>query len=370
MKIGILTQPLVNNYGGILQNFALQQVLKEMGHSPTTINFAHTPLKLSTPHFIASVSKRFLRRILGKKQEYLNPYKEDSALFAIDFEQQRFIKENIVKVDILKKLIKGEDFVSKFDAFIVGSDQIWRPKYSPNIQNYFLDFTEDEQIKIAYAASFGTESWEFSNDLTESAKNLLKDFDGISVREDSGVRLCKDYLECDAEHVLDPTLLLTSKDYIDSLSIENTSKMLGVSAYILDDNEAKISAISDISKHNDWVINKLGGVRNGHLQSIEQWLSDIKNSQLIITDSFHGTVFSILFHKPFVTFYNPDRGNSRMMSLLKSVGLEEHLVTPDNIGNALTHSINWEEVDHKLNDLRSKSMQFLKSRLHAKKSTI
>ena len=365
MRIGILTQPLINNYGGILQNFALQCVVKSLGHTPTTLNFAHSPLRLSPIHLAASITKRLLHRILGKNQKYINPYKEDKAIFTVAPEQQRFINKYISKVDLTNALTRQDKLVGDFDAFIVGSDQIWRPLYSPNIQNYFLDFTLKTQRKIAYAASFGTDNWEFSDELTEYAKILLKDFDGISVREESGIRLCKDYLECNSEHVLDPTLLLSANDYIALLSLEEKID-LGLSTYILDDSPSKQLAIANISEKYNLRINKLGDIRNGRFQSIEQWLNDIRNSKFIITDSFHGTVFSILFHKQFATFYNPERGNSRMKSLLKSVGLESHLVETNNVNNALCHIINWDEVENKLNTMRSKSLSFLQSSINGK----
>lgn len=366
MKIGILTQPLVNNYGGILQNFALQTVLKRAGHTPVTINFEHQPLAMGTGHFLASVLKRLARRALGQKQKYINPYKEDRAIFSIQPEQYRFIKEYITKVDVTKSLTEEDDLVNKFDAFVVGSDQVWRPLYSPHITNFFLDFAHKNQRKIAYAASFGTDSWEFSSELTETATRLLKKFDGISVREEGGIRLCNDYLDCTVIHVLDPTLLLRPDDYIESLSLDTDFAKQDISTYILDDDQSKFAAISHISDSMNLRINSIGKVKDGRLQSIEKWLNDIRNSELVITDSFHGTVFSILFHKQFISFYNPARGNSRMISLLKSVGLENRLVEPRYIEKALAQDIRWDDVDRQLNRLRTGSLSFLLSSINGK----
>lgn len=365
MKIGILTQPLINNYGGILQNYALQSVIKGMSHTPITLNFAHQSLKISPLHLAASITKRIIRRyLLGKDQKYINPYKEDKDVFTVAPEQVRFINSFISKVDIYNALTQQDEIVSNFDAFIVGSDQVWRPIYSPNIRNFFLDFVPNGKGKIAYAASFGTDRWEFSDTLTKDAQQLLVDFDGISVREESGVQLCKENLNCNAIHVLDPTLLLKARDYINNLSLDNLPYEIGISTYILDNDSSKWSAIANISKEYNIGVNKLGNSQNGRLQSIEHWLNDIQHSRFVITDSFHGTVFSIIFHKQFATFYNPQRGNSRMMSLLKSLGLENHLVGTDNVRAALTQDIDWDDVEDKLNKMRFKSLSFLHNSLN------
>ena len=120
-----------------------------------------------------------------------------------------FLQNKIIK--IINKFIKG-----KYDYVVIGSDQTWRPSISADIYNFFLDFLQDEnQIKkIAYATSFGTDQWEFSEEQEKRCKQLVKQFDAVSVREESGISLCQQFLDVDAEHVLDPTLLLKQEDYL------------------------------------------------------------------------------------------------------------------------------------------------------------
>lgn len=364
MKIGILTQPLVNNYGGILQNFALQLTLKDLGHYPVTINFEHTPLKLSAFRLAASVLKRLFFYVFKKKSIFLNPYKEDSFIFAIRPEQKRFIRENITKFDT-NCVLHDQDFLKDFDAFVVGSDQVWRPMYSPHINNFFLDFANEKQKKIAYAASFGTDNWEFSKELTKSAKSLLQRFNGVSVREKSGVDLCKSYLSIDAIQVLDPTFLVSQEVYsaIADRTLER-KEICYVATYILDSSDQKTLRIEDIASMNHFEIVKLGTEQKGVLQSIEGWLSSIKYAKFVVTDSFHGTVFSMIFHKPFVTFYNPERGNSRLESILKTVGLENRLCSPVDFNEKNLKDIDWERVDIILDQMKQKSLAFLKSSLN------
>src|SRR5690606_30541311 len=137
----------------------------------------------------------------------------------------------------------------KFSAVVVGSDQVWRPRYSPNIYNFFLDFLKNNSTikKVAYAASFGTEDWEYTEEQTREARELIKHFNAVSVRESSGVLLCDKYLNRkDAVHVLDPTLLLKAEDY--NQLINKTKKEIGLFTYVLDETKEKLDFIKQCSK--------------------------------------------------------------------------------------------------------------------------
>jgi len=368
MRIGILTQPLINNYGGILQNYALQKVLKDLGEEPVTLNFVHRPIRWSLIRLCCSVVKRLSRRLFGRNQKYLNPIKEERDVFTVQPSQKKFIADYISKKDLTSALTSVQEEIKDFDAFIVGSDQIWRPLYSPNINNFFLDFANKDQRKIAYAASFGTKQWEFPAELTALASTCLQRFDGISVREDSGVRLCKDYLSCDAVQVLDPTLLLKQSDYVSlTLGFEKVRFKKYIAIYILDKNKLKNKMIDRLASFNGTKVCELGTSQTGELQSIEAWLSGIQYADMVITDSFHGTVFSIIFHKPFVAFFNPERGNARFESLLKPLGLENRLVALDSDSPSPMAEIDWENVDEKLSQMRKFSLDFLKNALYGER---
>jgi len=216
MKIAILTQPLHNNYGGNLQNFALQKVLKDLGHQPLTIDRHHAVklrAKLRLGYF-----KRLILSLLGRGERpdfksYFSKTHEDYVREEIS----RFIDAHISKTPRLYSDAQVHSVFShnQFDAVVVGSDQCWRPIYSPGIYTYFLDFLQQDKSikKIAYAASFGTDDWEFTPEQTERCKQLVQQFDLVTVREKAAVNLVKEKFNKEAQFVLDPTLLLTKVDY-------------------------------------------------------------------------------------------------------------------------------------------------------------
>ena len=183
MKIGIVTLPLHTNYGGILQCYALQTVLQSMGHSVVVLEKPKYGRLFAIIKLLA-ICKRFLKRYVLRKNVniFLAPYEIPSQY--IDKFIRRYIHHYCKK-------IWSSETLSRFDVFVVGSDQVWRPKYSRPIENAFLDFTQGMKVKrIAYAASFGVEQCRFSKEQLSYCSTLLKQFDAVSVREDSGVRIC------------------------------------------------------------------------------------------------------------------------------------------------------------------------------------
>src|SRR5690606_27056969 len=230
-KIGILTQPLHDNYGGLLQAYALKETLESLGHDVVVINRQGRPT--STIRTIASSIKNKLK---GKKSQ---PRLSEQQKEVISQHTLALRKKYIPN---FSHLITNNRDMSElndmgFDAYVVGSDQSWRPKYSPRISNYFLDFAKDEKDikRISYAVSFGVSHWEFNNDDTKTCSSLAKAFDAISVREDSGTSLVKEYLGMDAIHVLDPTMLLSKDHYLQIVKDEKQLRVDGeLKTYILD----------------------------------------------------------------------------------------------------------------------------------------
>lgn len=243
MKIGILTQPLHNNYGGILQAYALQKVLKDMGHKVWTINREYTPSGYDRFMF---TMRRLLVKLFHKEMSIPSwQVKEKGSILRYI---RAFVEDNIQTTEEITSTKQLSSLHRKyaFDAYIVGSDQVWRPKYSPCITNYFLDFIENDCTikKIAYAASFGEDKWEFTKRQTQKCARLAKQFHAISVREDSAIRLCNNYLGVDALHVLDPTMLLDKEDYIALINKGNTHPTKGnLFVYILDKNKNKYNIV-------------------------------------------------------------------------------------------------------------------------------
>ena len=254
---------------------------------------------------------------------------------------------------------------------MVGSDQVWRPDMGinrkKNVDRYFLKTVPPNCIpKIAFAASFGIDHWDFTDIETNTAQNLINEFSYISVRETSGIKLCSQFLRVNnAIQVLDPTMLLEA-DYYKKILTKSPFKTQKQHCftYLLDYNSPSNQNIINSLLHKDIelltakvernILKKFFNTQN----SIEKWLSTIYYSDLIITDSFHGCVFSILFHKNFYVISNSAGGNTRIQSLLSLFGLNNRLITNNYIPQQ-TSTINWNIVDIKLQTQRKESIFFL-----------
>lgn len=334
MKIGILTIPLHTNYGGILQVYALQTVLKRLGHEVIVID--KSPYKyLKTFRKPFAYTKRFVMKFMFKKDIRIRSEEYHNEIYSVVSQYiQPFIDNNIQRVEIDDlKILKEKDF----DAIVVGSDQIWRPKYYPKVENAYLDFTEKWNIKrITYAASFGTDKWEYSKKQTKRCGKLLKKFDAVSVREDSAIKLCNDYYDVNATQMLDPTMLLEVKDYIEIFEKSNVPKSKGTLLdYILDETDEIRSLIDKIAKRKGLIpfkVNSMVEDVNAPLEEriqppVDQWLRGFYDAEFVVTDSFHACVFSILFNKPFIVVGNMERGLARFESFLKMFELEDRMIT-------------------------------------------
>lgn len=328
MKIGILTQPLHNNYGGLLQAYALQKFLKDQGHDVLTVDFAcnRKPRLWGLKGIAINMIRKYL---LCRPIASIFP---DQQKRVIAQHTNRFRAEHIRTTQPITCLNEF-DFVKKyqFDAFVVGSDQVWRPAYSPGMPSFFLEFLGDDKntLRIAYAASFGIDNCaEFSeNDLARYG-TLLKKFHAVSVREDSAVKLCQDHFGVMATHVIDPTLLLNKGDYCALIESDKIPAFTGnMMVYVLDkapekqliiDRVARVRGLKPYSVMPDEI--------DGVYPSVTQWLRGFMDAEYVVTDSFHGVVFSIIFNKPFIAIGNHDRGLARFTSILKKFSLENRLV--------------------------------------------
>ena len=316
MKVGIITQPLLNNYGGILQNFALQRVLDDLGYESVTFDCQCkiTPWWM----YLCSWLKTFIFLFVpGKRRSFAKRRKrEKRSNFFEDF-----VSKNIALTIPIKSFSCCSDLIDDCDFFIVGSDQVWRPKYAPDIGASFLSFLKNKDVRrISYAASFGVDCWEFSPRQTSLCAVLAKKFDAISVREESGVRLCHDYLGVEATCVLDPTLLLTKQVYCDVCKNVPVKENKILVCYVLNESDEISSVCDKVAMEQGLEIKKFSADAQVNL-SIPEWLAMFRDASYIVTDSFHGTVFSIIFGKEFKCIYNENRGAARFESLLKLYNL-------------------------------------------------
>ena len=376
MKIGIITLPLHNNYGGILQAYALQKVLQDMGHDATVIDKSQREfIKIPFLRRIYIYAKRLIKKILIDRQMIVRwDKKHNKNIEIMRTHTYPFLLKHIKRKDAERDYSNIKE--KEFDAFIVGSDQVWRPIYFGQdiISNAYLSFAKDWNVKrISYAPSFGTEDWEYTQEQTAECSELLKHFNAVSVREASAVELCKEHYGVEALHVLDPTMLLSAEDYIKLFETAETPKSKGnLMCYILDNNKENENIISQIETTFNlkaFSVNSKYEIAEAPIEEriqppVESWIRGFYDAEYVITDSFHACVFSILFEKPFIVYGNKKRGVARFLSLLKISGIEDRLVTNNKEAEKIiSQPIDWEKVNTIKKEWQEKSINFLKSNL-------
>ena len=346
MKISILTFSKENNYGAHLQCYALSKVLEETGHSVSIIDIQLNKKKVSIiAHIINSLTTRSFRRF---RKKYL----------------PKFTKKYKSPASILNNPPKA-------DLYIVGSDQVWNPditnKLDPKL--FFFSFLPKGKKRISYAASFGSKTWGLPN--RDEYKNLLDQFDAISVRENSGVDICKEVFNVSAQEVLDPTLLLNSYDEICGRYDE--SKLTNEIVYFHFAHRPDYEdAIVSFANQNGFIpINLKGSLHGGNgmknilFATVKEWINRIRYARFIITGSFHCMVFCILFHKQFITLPSHIAERSeRLVNLQNKLGLSDRMIPIEGnlsafLNKIYTIPIDYEQVDERLMKLRSDSLRYL-----------
>ena len=321
MKIAVLTFWTSNsNYGQILQCWALQEILKSFGHEPFVIRYSHhsytnvwgiprryLPMELiSDLRLLLKSPKQFVKRQKIKRLDR----KRDFDLFR---RKIAFSNEVYFSLEELQK------YPPQADCYIVGSDQVWAQLLSSNeCRAYYLDFGHKSIKRIAYAPSFSLEKYP-DNLVAELSINLSR-FNALSVREDVGKTICQQAGFC-AEKVLDPTLLLDRQKYIESVGNiveKKENQLLIYSINILNSEDIRWRELKEVSNEMNLltkIIPSSGYIEGDELfgrdaiyeyPTVEKFLDEILQSKLFVTTSFHGIVFSILMHTPFV--YVPLKG--------------------------------------------------------------
>lgn len=382
-RIGIVTfWTSKDNYGQLLQCWALQQQLKKMNHNPYLIRYYWNPQNTKNKKILKKTVKALLiypilrnlkRRIRtladSKKIELLNKKNKLRDFDRFRAERLACSKEEYFSLDQI------QNNPPMADCYIAGSDSIWaQPVANKENQFFFLNFGNKETRKISYAASFLMDK--YPKEQKSLLQSLLEQFDAISVRESNGVQICKD-IGCKAVQVLDPTLLLTKQEYLSLLNIpEKPSNMVYIYSVNIENNEEirwrELRNIC-IKNESDIKITMGSGMYPGYeiygsdvdyeYCSIEQWIENINNASLMISASFHGVVFAILMETPFV--YIPFEGkksrlNGRIYDLLGALGLEDRILTKNRSYESLmSNTINWKDVRERLEIKRKESIDFL-----------
>ena len=376
MKIGILSLVLNTNYGGILQAYSLQTVLERMGHEVVVLD-KESIVHRSLVRKFFSFCRFFVKtKILRQEATFVT----DKEYNLAKSEREQFTRAFINRYIHTRKVKNiTRDTLMDVDTIIVGSDQVWRPRYfkkqwKTEIENAFLKFAANRNIlRIAYAASFGTDEWEYTERETNECSRLLNTFNAVSAREDSGVEFCK-YKLCrsDAIRALDPTLLLSKIDYVQL--VENSEVPISpgnLMCYVLDRTYEIQILIDKIAKergltpfYTNSKITDPSSPQSERIQPpLEGWLRGFMDAEFVVTDSFHACIFSIIFGKPFVVVGNKERGMTRFKSLLSIFSSENHLISSsEEYLSTETYRVDMDAMK-KIEKYRGDSLSFLEESL-------
>lgn len=344
MKVGMVTFHRACNYGAVLQAYALQKTLKKMDFDTEIINF-----KSAAIEDLYSLKKNFLHRV---KTLEIIPLIKKRIQFSNFINQKMDLTKLINDTKDLKKLN------AEYDLFVTGSDQVWCEKCLRQAPAFFLDFVEDSSKKISYAASIGKDS--VAEELQDKFFSYVSSYAGVSVREESARKLLIDGTKKDITVHVDPTLLLDAsgwqgmlqkpkkKGYILVYTVLEPFNLLDYAKALSEKTGCEIIYLNDRMKNRRKGFNYVPAV------SPEQFVGFFSEARYVVTNSFHGTVFSILFHKQFaVEFEAKGRRNIRSEELLKKLHLDNRELT--SATELVEEAIDWSAVDDLLDKEREKS---------------
>lgn len=309
-KTGILNLQHTNNFGACLVAYALQTAIERCGSKAQVINY----------------------RPEKKARLFSGAFRRERAA-GRNFEKFRRRFLNLTRV--CRNMDDLSELNASLDSFVVGSDQVWRFRYVYRfLQEYLLAFAAPSKTLFSYAASFGTDFWEGNDQATEIMREKLLRFNRVSVREESGIVICREAFGSEAVRVLDPTLLLSAADYAPIIK-ESQLKLPGryVAKMILDETPEAAAEVERLAKEKGWKVvdiygsrKKIGGKEAMLCRPVGDWLKLLQNADYVVTDSFHCVCFSLIFEKQFICVVNPERGISRLDSLLGIFGLRDRLI--------------------------------------------
>lgn len=363
----IRTLPLWRgNYGGVLQAYALQRVLTDLGWSADVDISERLPWPRGFRRIALDTGSRLASRPLGYRQRMLSE----------NVEVAQFVATEIATVRLfIGDMVANRALLEQYDAIVCGSDQIWRSDYG-DVGSYLLDFVPEGWLatRVAYAASFGVERP--PSDLSVF-RAYAQRFAAVSVREAAGVVAASELWGVEAEHVVDPTMLLPTSLYeglieqgVDSMTTSNS-----LVVYVLDDSPGLRALVDESARRLGLEVSRAGVARRQRAPNegpvrpgVEDWLAHIAESRAVLTDSFHGCVFALMFNKPFAAIGNARRGMARFVSLLDTFGLRENLVELDEsdvavaaarVEEVLVAPVVWERVNSLIGAERTRGREFL-----------
>lgn len=346
-KIGIITYHKHNNYGAVLQAYALQEKIKSMGYDVEIINYKYKNNKFSLNILKNKGIINYILGILGPVTRLPRAYK--FFIFRKYFSLSPKYNKDTIK-------LAGQ----RYDLCFSGSDNVWNAEITNFDKNYFLNFISDPKKKYSYASSFG--SSKIPEDLRSEYTKLLNSYNMLNTREESGAQLIKSLTNKKANVVVDPTLLLEKKEW-NKLAIAPKEVQKYLLAYQMVPSKKFIQLVNRISKKESlkviYIPFPMGKVTQGKWKfglSPQEWLGYIKYADKIVTDSFHGVIFSIIFQKEFYVVLT--QLSTRIENILSKIDLNNRII--ENITGYEQPKINYDNIKIKLKQLISNSNEVLK----------
>ncbi len=361
MKIGLVTIHYANSYGGLLQTFATQSVLSRYGET-FILDYAHPNLRNTLRAVRWGIKPKDVLRV-GKDMLRLLPRRRLTQKFKSFISKEFKLTKECHSADDLGRETEA------FDYLVCGSDQIWNPNIIGSLdRNYFLAFSRGCK-KISLSSSCG--SYSFSNDEQKILSTDLRDFHAIAVREPDTAKVMSKLLGRDDVFCTpDPTLLLSGNEWRSHCS----PAFINEKDYILVYTLAKDDLVREAVRFIAQKLNKrvvvidqdlfLGFKADRHVMdaSPREFLSLFSNASYVVTNSFHGTAFSLLFGKPFSTVL-PHSGRNRIENLLNRVEEQDRLIATADDLSRFSVNVDCEKIEAKLAELRSEGISYLDSAL-------
>lgn len=391
MKVGILTYARTNNYGATLQCYALDKYIRSLGHETIILNVPLTGLSsnnvrrslcrriLGLPE---KVLKKIYRKVVPSNAPTIKPYEVRYQLTQEQRQkEQEYSDQNMRLFDefrakympnLTKEYLTVDDLKNDYpdaDAFVVGSDQVWNVNIClDQYPIFFLGFVKPNHKRIAYAACMGGDSnFIFEPKQKVHVKELLSKFDSILVRNEMAVNICRNNFGIDPKQVMDPTFLIDDYNELLAESNVNAAGDFFVDKFVINDVwmdiVREIASRTNLNIRMDRCLVEIKDVPFNPVCKVQDWLGILNTADLIFTDSFHCSVFCILFKRQFVVAPSYHGGEGRMIDLLKKLGLEDRFYSnpKDLIDNfeVWNKTINYDEVYNKINKLKIDSRQLL-----------
>ena len=353
----------VNNYGSVLQTLATERIFRDLGYEVETLDYIQENLQMDSVWKVLKYGgpgwkikcKQIILRLLKRKNtrraEIMDEFRKKYLHLTKRYLSIKELEEDLPNADI----------------FCTGSDQTWNPVlYGPS-KAYYLAFVPDNKKKISFSASFGVDKLP-AKDKSE-VKELLSRYDAISVRESSGIEILEDIGIKNATHVLDPTLVVNPELW-NELSSERRIDEEYIFVYQLNTSDRFVDYVNKVAKAKGLKVvyvksrleNRYNNATYVESPKVEDWLSLFRYAKYVVTDSFHGTLFSIIYHKEFVDIYPPNF-SARLESILCLLGLENRHVKDFGSVDWCECPIDYGKVDLIVERMRDETMAFLRNNL-------